>query len=105
MKKLISTLSLIAFVFSLSGASLNEIVAYKSGDSMAWYHELIRDAYTQDKRQTAEKLLLDAIKNKNIGDEAFRLSCKVLKYAATEKSMGEILKTATSPQRLWFPTI
>lgn len=99
MKKIISALSLIAFAFSLSGANLNDIVAYKSGDSMAWHHELIRDAYTQDKRQAAEKLLLDAIKNKNIGDEAFRLSCKILKYAASEKSMGEILKTATSPRR------
>lgn len=74
------------------GASSAEIVAYKSGDSMAWYHELIRDAYKPELKVQTQKLLLEAVNNPQISDEGFRLSCKILKMVGDVNCAKEIAK-------------
>lgn len=122
MKNFVSILSLFAFSASAFAVSSQDIASYKSGDSLAWYHELIREAYgtklapstnkrlqdcmsadlsQSDKKLSAatEKVLLDAMKDSKISDEAFRLSAKILKLVVTEKSLPDLPKLVTNDNR------
>lgn len=81
-----------AFLFCacsfLGAAEIENILAFKnSGDSSAWYHELILDAYNPEKMAAAEELVLRAMSNPEISDEAFRLCAKILKPSASLKSL------------------
>ncbi|MBO7521372.1 MAG: HEAT repeat domain-containing protein [Opitutales bacterium] len=85
----------------LNAASLDEILAYKnSGDSSAWCHELSKDAYNPEKMAAAEALVLEAMKNPGISDEAFRLCAKILKPCASEKSLSEIAALISKEKRI-----
>lgn len=86
MKKTVLSIFLLAAGFAFC-AEPSDISSYKSGGSMAWYHELIRDAHNPEKSAQAEDIVLKGISEAGVSDEAFRLSCKILKVAATEKSV------------------
>lgn len=94
MKFGIYALAFFGGIASLFALSASDISQYKSGDSMAWYHELIRDAYNAEKQAQARDIAMSAIKDPKISDEAFRLCCKILKMTADEKAAAELAKFA-----------
>lgn len=99
MKFGIYALAFISGVSPLFAAELSDILQYKSGESMAWYHELIRDAYETEKQAQARDLVMSAVKDPKISDEAFRLCCKILKMTADEKTASELAKFTESDVR------
>ena len=85
----------------LNAATVADILAYKnSGDSSAWSHELSKDAYNPEKSAAAEALVLEAMKSKEISDEAFRLCAKILKPCASEKSLSELPALMSNEKRI-----
>ena len=99
MKFGIYAFAFISGVSPLFAAELSDILQYKSGESMAWYHELIRDAYKPEKQVEARDLVMSAVKDPNLSDEAFRLCCKILKMTADEKTASELAKFTESDVR------
>ncbi len=84
----------------LNAVEVSDILAFKnSGDTSAWYHELILDAYNKDKMVAAEELVLTAMADPDISDEAFRLCAKILKPSISEKSISKLEKLLTSEVR------
>ena len=97
----------IALMFLLLGGSLlnaatvGDILAYKnSGESSAWCHELVKDAYNPEKMAATEALVLEAMKNPGISDEAFRLCAKILKPCASEKSLSDLPALMSNEKRV-----
>ncbi len=95
-KKLFSSL-IISLVFSLANVFAQEktsfaqdMLAFDSGKSMAWYH----NAYTLGLKDGAfvESEVLSVINNPEISYEAVRLGCKLLKESATDKSIPAMVK-------------
>lgn len=99
MKKSLISIFVFAAGFAFA-ATPSEIASYKSGDSMSWYHELIRDAYNPEKMASAEDIVLQAMSSKDMSDEAFRLACKILKPSASEKSLTALQQHLDSKNRV-----
>ena len=94
-----------AFLFCacsfLGAVEIEDILAFKnSGDSSAWYHELILDAYNPEKTAEAEELVLRAMSSPEISDEAFRLCAKILKPSASQKSLKVLPTLLTKDARV-----
>lgn len=86
---------------ALGAATAGDILAYKnSGDTSAWFHELASDAYNPEKSAATEALVLEAMKNAGISDEAFRLCAKILKPCASEKSLSELPALMSNEKRV-----
>lgn len=84
----------------LNAVEVDSILAFKdSGNSSAWYHELILDAYNPEKVRATEELVLNAMSNPEISDEAFRLCAKILKPTISEKSIGKLQELLTKEVR------
>ncbi len=59
---------------------------YEPGNSLAWFFELKVDSQKKAKSKNIAKKILGALSSGNIGDEAFRLACVLLKPIAPADS-------------------
>lgn len=100
MKKLAALFAFSAVpAWALFAASASDISSYQSGGSMAWYHELIADARSPETKASAEKTVMEALASGDISDEAFRLSCKILKASASDECVRSLVRFAENPAR------
>ena len=70
----------------LGANPIEAMKSYEPGNSLAWFFELKVDSQKKAKSKNIAKKILGALSSGNIGDEAFRLACVLLKPNAPADS-------------------